>query len=78
MMTDIQSLDPSAQDTEFVRWMIENVGVSAVPGSSFYAPRQRGRTKVRFMFSKRDEVLHEAGRRLLELPKRLAARGPGP
>ena len=58
--------------------MIENVGVSAVPGSSFYSPRERGQTKVRFMFAKRDETLHAAGQRLLKLrshlPERSAAR----
>jgi aspartate/methionine/tyrosine aminotransferase len=54
-----------------VRAMIRDVGVSAVPGSSFYAPRELGRTKVRFMFAKRDETLHEAGRRLRELPQKI-------
>jgi aminotransferase len=52
-------------DTEFVRRLIREVGVSAVPGSSFYSPKELGRTKVRFMWAKRDETLHEAGRRLL-------------
>jgi aminotransferase len=41
--------------------------VAAVPGSSFYSPKERGRTKVRFMWAKRDETLHEAGRRLLRI-----------
>ena len=54
-------------DHEFVRQMIREVGVSAVPGSSFYSPRELGRTKVRFMFAKRDETLHEAGKRLQKL-----------
>jgi aminotransferase len=56
-------------DTAFVHWMIREIGVSAVPGSSFYSPRERGNTKVRFMFAKRDETLHEAGRRLARLPE---------
>jgi aspartate/methionine/tyrosine aminotransferase len=67
VMTDIARLTSAMDDTAFVRWMIENIGVSAVPGSSFCAPRERGRSKVRFMFAKRDEVLHQAGRRLLQL-----------
>ena len=50
--------------------MIEDIGVSAVPGSSFYAPREQGRTKVRFMFAKRDETLHQAGERLVKLRPR--------
>ena len=52
--------------------MIETVGVAGVPGSSFYSPKDLGRAKVRFMFAKRDETLHEAGRRLLQLRERLA------
>ena len=53
-----------------MRRLIQEIGVSAVPGSSFYAPRERGRTKVRFMFAKRDETLHQAGERLLKLQRR--------
>jgi aminotransferase len=71
-MTDIAPFGTGMDDTDFVRAMIETVGVSAVPGSSFYAPRDLGRTKVRFMFAKRDETLHEAGHRLLQLRERLA------
>jgi aminotransferase len=63
VMTDIAGLG-GTDDTEFVRQMIRTVGVSAVPGSSFYSPRERGRTQVRFMFAKKDETLHAAGERL--------------
>jgi len=71
VMTDIGPLG-GTDDTEFVRAMVRDVGVSAVPGSSFYSPRERGRTKVRFMFAKRDETLHEAGGRLRKLRTGLA------
>jgi aspartate/methionine/tyrosine aminotransferase len=64
VMTDVAGLG-GTDDVEFVRRMVQTVGVAAVPGSSFYAPKERGRTKVRFMWAKRDETLHEAGRRLL-------------
>jgi len=47
-----------------VRTMIRAIGVSAVPGSSFYSPKEQGKSMVRFMFAKRDETLHEAGKRL--------------
>jgi aminotransferase len=66
VMTDVTPLG-GTDDTEFVRRMIREVGVSAIPGSSFYVPRERGLTKVRFMFAKRDETLHKAGERLLKL-----------
>ena len=66
VMTDVAGFG-ATDDTEFVRWMIREIGVSAVPGSSFYAPRERGRTQVRFMFAKKDATLQEAGDRLLRL-----------
>ncbi len=66
VMTDIAGLG-GTDDVEFVRRMVQTVGVAGVPGSSFYSPRERGRTKVRFMWAKRDETLHEAGRRLLRV-----------
>jgi aminotransferase len=50
------------KDTDFARYLVEKVGVAAVPGSSFY--HKGGETKLRFTFSKKDETLHEACRRL--------------
>lgn len=66
VMTDIKPLG-GTDDTEFVRRMVREVGVSAVPGSSFYAPRELGRSQVRFMFAKKDETLRQAGDRLQKL-----------
>ena len=66
VMTDVKGFG-ATDDTEFVRWLIQSVGVAAVPGSSFYQPRDLGRTKVRFMFAKKDETLHQAGERLLRV-----------
>ena len=71
IMTDITPLG-GTDDVAFVRQMIEQVGVAAVPGSSFYADRARGRTQVRFAFPKRIETLRAAGERLAQLPARLA------
>lgn len=72
VMTDITSFGTGLTDTEFVKTMIRLVGVSAVPGSSFFSPRELGQSKVRFMFAKRDETLHQAGKQLLELREKLA------
>jgi len=72
VMTDVARFETGLDDNQFVRAMISSVGVSAVPGSSFYADRDAGRTKVRFMFAKRDETLHLAGERLLRLRDRFA------
>jgi aminotransferase len=56
-----------ADDTAFAMWLIKNVGVATVPGSSFYAHPELGRTKIRFCFPKTDDVLRDAGERLLKL-----------
>jgi aspartate/methionine/tyrosine aminotransferase len=54
-------------DTAFAMWLIKHVGVATVPGSSFYAHPELGRTKIRFCFPKTDAVLRDAGERLLKL-----------
>jgi aminotransferase len=54
-------------DTAFAMWLIEECGVATVPGSSFYAHADLGRTKIRFCFPKTDDVLREAGERLQTL-----------
>jgi aspartate/methionine/tyrosine aminotransferase len=54
-------------DTAFAMWLVKEIGVAAVPGSSFYAHAELGRTKIRFCFPKTDDVLGEAGERLLRL-----------
>ena len=63
VMTDIGGFG-FADDVEFSRYLVQEVGVAVVPGSSFYHDPALGRTKVRFTFCKRDETLQEAGRRL--------------
>src|SRR5215212_6516760 len=65
IMTDISTFG-FADDVEFARYLVKDVGVAAVPGSSFYKTKA-GRTKLRFCFCKRDETLQEADRRLLKL-----------
>jgi aminotransferase len=51
-------------DTAFAIWLSREAGVTPVPGSSFYHQPADGRTLVRFVFCKTDEILHEAARRL--------------
>jgi aminotransferase len=55
-------------DTALAMYLIKEVGVATVPGSSFYAHPELGRTKIRFCFPKTDDVLLEAGQRLQRLP----------
>ena len=63
IFTDVSSFGMS--DTAFARHLVETAGVAAVPGSSFY--HAGGETKLRFTFSKKDETLEEACRRLERL-----------
>ena len=67
IMTDISALRLSEDDVEFARYLVKDVGVAAVPGSSFYRNAAAGRTKLRFCFCKKDETLIEADRRLAKL-----------
>lgn len=66
IMTDIGSFG-FPDDVAFARHLVTEVGVAAVPGSSFYREPSRGRTKLRFCFCKRDATLAEAERRLAVL-----------
>ena len=66
VMTDISAFG-FPDDVAFAKHLVEQVGVAAVPGSSFYRDAARGRTKLRFCFSKRDETMIEADRRLATL-----------
>ena len=52
-------------DVEFCEWMAREVGVAAVPGSSFF--REPVRHLIRFHFAKRTETLVAAGERLVKL-----------
>ena len=54
-------------DYAFAMYLIKEVGVATVPGSSFYAHTELGRTKIRFCFPKTDDMLREAGERLQKL-----------
>jgi len=55
--------DPAVDDTAFSTWLSREIGVTPVPGSSFYRGGG-GRSLVRFVFCKTDEILAEAARRL--------------
>jgi len=68
VMTDISNFG-FANDIEFTKYLVKEIGVAAVPGSSFYHDPRDGARQVRFAFCKRDETLDEAGRRLRRLKK---------
>ncbi len=54
-------------DTAFAMFLVKETGVATVPGSSFYAHPELGRTKIRFCFPKTDDMLEDAGERLQKL-----------
>ena len=60
-------------DTEFAVWLSREVGVTPVPGSSFFREGGGGRSLVRFVFCKTDDILLEAARRL----RTLSSESPG-
>ena len=74
VMTDITAFG-LPDDVGFTRHLIQEIGVAAVPGSSFYSDPALGRQQVRFCFSKTDATLDEAARRLQELKRPTAVRG---
>jgi aminotransferase len=64
VLVDISPLG-FASDVEFCHWMAKEIGIAAVPGSSFF--HEPVNNLVRFSFAKRDDTLVEAGRRLMKL-----------
>jgi aminotransferase len=66
VMTDISGFGYD-DDVEFSRFLVKEVGVAVVPGSSFYHDPRLGRSQVRFAFCKKDETLVAAGERLRKL-----------
>ena len=70
VMVDIQEFLDQPQfkgwtDMQFCEWLIENIGVAAVPGSSFF--REPVNNYIRFHFAKGEDVLAEAAKRLAKL-----------
>ncbi len=66
VMTDISAFGFD-DDVAFTRHLVQEVGVAAVPGSSFYRDASLGRERLRFCFCKQDATLEEAERRLARL-----------
>jgi aspartate/methionine/tyrosine aminotransferase len=68
IMTDISAFG-FPDDVAFARHLVEEIGVAAVPGSSFYSNPADGRTHLRFAFCKTDETLQAAAERLARLTR---------
>ena len=69
-MVDIQDFLELPQfkgwtDLEFCEWVIKNIGVAAVPGSSFF--REPVNNLIRFHFARSEAVIADAIERLSKL-----------
>jgi aspartate/methionine/tyrosine aminotransferase len=54
-------------DVSFARYLVEEIGVACVPGSSFYNDSRDGASQVRFTFCKKEETLAAAESRFAHL-----------
>lgn len=66
VMADISAFG-FEDDVQFARHLIENVGIAAVPGSSFFFHPEEGSRLIRFCFCKKYETMKEADERLLRI-----------
>lgn len=69
VMTDISGFR-FGSDVEFVNYLVKEMGVAAVPGSSFYRDARDGAQQVRFAFCKKLETLDAAAGKLTKLRPR--------
>ena len=66
IMTDISAFGFPG-DIAFARYLVEEIGVAVVPGSSFYNNPADGSRQVRFTFCKTERTLAAAEERLAKL-----------
>ena len=70
VMTDVSDFS-FKDDIEFTKYLIREIGVAVVAGSSFYHDKSLGSQKVRFCFCKRDETLEAAAERLQKIKSKI-------
>jgi aminotransferase len=66
IMTDIFAFGFS-DDVAFAKYLVKEIGVACVPGSSFFHDPVDGRSIVRFTFCKKEATLQAAAERLVKL-----------
>ncbi|MBZ5695839.1 MAG: aminotransferase class I/II-fold pyridoxal phosphate-dependent enzyme [Acidobacteriia bacterium] len=66
IMTDISAFG-FPDDVAFAKYLVTDIGVAAVPGSSFYHNPADGRTHLRFTFCKTEKTFQAAAERLAKL-----------
>jgi aspartate/methionine/tyrosine aminotransferase len=73
IMTDISAFG-FPDDVAFAKYLVKDIGVAAVPGSSFYRNPADGRTHLRFTFCKTEKTFLAAAERLSKLKSSSGAR----
>jgi aspartate/methionine/tyrosine aminotransferase len=68
IMTDISAFG-FPDDVAFAKYLVKDIGVASVPGSSFYRNPADGRTHVRFTFCKTEKTFQAAAERLAKLKR---------
>ncbi|MEO8659652.1 MAG: aminotransferase class I/II-fold pyridoxal phosphate-dependent enzyme [Bryobacteraceae bacterium] len=66
IMADISNFG-FPDDVAFAKYLVEDIGVAGVPGSSFFLNSEKGHHLIRFCFCKKYETLEESRARLLKL-----------
>ncbi len=66
IMTDISAFGFS-DDVTFARYLVKEIGIAAVPGSSFYRNAADGSKQLRFTFCKSEKTLKAAAERFSKL-----------
>jgi aspartate/methionine/tyrosine aminotransferase len=82
IMTDISRFpDPDAtrfpadtKDVRFAKYLVQEIGVAVVPGSSFYNDPRDGASQVRFTFCKKESTLAAGEARLSKLAQHASLR----
>ncbi|HWF40306.1 MAG TPA: aminotransferase class I/II-fold pyridoxal phosphate-dependent enzyme [Candidatus Acidoferrales bacterium] len=69
IMTDISAFR-FPDDVTFAKYLVQNIGIAAVPGSSFYREAGDGRTHLRFAFCKKESTFQAAAERFARLRAR--------
>jgi aminotransferase len=69
IMTDISAFG-FPDDFAFAKYLVEEIGVAAVPGSSFFRDAADGKSILRFTFCKKEQTLAAAAERLAKLSAR--------
>jgi aspartate/methionine/tyrosine aminotransferase len=67
IMADFRGLS-LLNDRDFTHYLVKDIGIAVVPGSSFFHEPERGSRYVRLCFCKKDATLQSAAERMQKMP----------